>query len=48
MCEFAGSITKLLKVTISFGMSVCPPTWNNSVPTRQISIFQKLAEKIQV
>ena len=52
LCEFLGLITKLLKVTISYGMSVCLSvhlsTWNNSAPTRQKSIFQKPVETIQV
>jgi hypothetical protein len=33
-----GAFAKLWKATISFVMSVCPSTWNNSAPTGRIFI----------
>jgi hypothetical protein len=36
--QVLGAFAQLRKATISFIMSVCPPTWNNSVPTRRVFI----------
>jgi hypothetical protein len=33
---FLGVFAELRKATISFVMSVHPPAWNNTVPTRRI------------
>jgi len=49
-----GGLTKLLKVTISFVMSVRLLAWKDSAPNQQIfmkfytSIFRKFVEKTQV
>ena len=37
-CPFLGALAKLWKVTISFVMSVRPSAWNNSAPTKWISM----------
>ena len=45
---------KLQKATVSFIISACPSSWNNSTPTgrilikRDMSIVRKPVEKIQV
>jgi hypothetical protein len=39
---FLGTLEKLRKATISFVMSVCPSTWNNSAPTGRIMIISRL------
>jgi len=52
--RFLGALTKLLKVTISFIMSVHLLAWKDSAPNQRIlmklymSIFRKSVEKMQV
>ena len=51
---FLGDFAKLRKATISFIMSLCLSTWNNSATSRRIlmkldirTFFEKLSRKFQ-